>query len=208
MSLCESCAKNNKCPMCDRMNSTITFECKGYQVKTYDVITDGLKHDGGKPRLSLVPPILIRAVGKVMTHGAEKYGEASYKNVEPKRYRSALMRHICKWLKDPHGKDEDSGLPHLWHIACNVAFLLELDKEKPKKRTLKVVVVRFNNKTNKTYYYEYIGDEPVHKGDIVTVETPYQETAEVEVVDVMRALEGDIKFELKPATKRREQNDR
>lgn len=23
--------------------------------------------------------------------------------------------------------DEDSGLPHLWHIACNVAFLCELD---------------------------------------------------------------------------------
>jgi hypothetical protein len=92
-----------------------------------DVITDGLKHDGGKPRLDLVPPELIEAVGTVMTHGAEKYGEASYRNVDPKRYRSALMRHICKWLKNPYGKDEDSGLPHLWHIACNVAFLLELD---------------------------------------------------------------------------------
>ena len=95
-----------------------------------DVVTDGLKHDGGKPRLNLVPPEIIEAVGVVMTHGAEKYGEASYRNVDPKRYRSALMRHICKWLKDPYGKDEDSGLPHLWHIACNVAFLLELDKEK------------------------------------------------------------------------------
>lgn len=92
-----------------------------------DKITDGLKHDGGKPRLDLVPPEIIEAVGTVMTHGAEKYGEASYRKVEPKRYRAALMRHICKWLKDPHGKDEDSGLPHLWHIACNVAFLLELD---------------------------------------------------------------------------------
>ena len=94
-----------------------------------DVITDGLKHDGGKPRLDLVPPELIEAVGAVMTHGAEKYGEGSYRNVEPKRYRAALMRHICKWLKNPYGKDEDSGLPHLWHIACNVAFLIELDKE-------------------------------------------------------------------------------
>lgn len=94
-----------------------------------DVITDGLKHDGGKLRLDLVPPELIEAVGAVMTHGAEKYGEGSYRNVEPKRYRAALMRHICKWLKNPYGKDEDSGLPHLWHIACNVAFLLELDKE-------------------------------------------------------------------------------
>lgn len=94
-----------------------------------DVITDGLKHDGGKLRLDLVPPELIEAVGAVMTHGAEKYGEGSYRNVEPKRYRAALMRHICKWLKNPYGKDEDSGLPHLWHIACNVAFLIELDKE-------------------------------------------------------------------------------
>ena len=94
-----------------------------------DIITDGLKHDGGKPRLDLVPPEIIEAVGAVMTHGVEKYGEYSYRSVEPKRYRAALMRHICKWLKNPHGIDEDSGLPHLWHIACNVAFLLELDKK-------------------------------------------------------------------------------
>lgn len=129
MSLCESCAKNKKCHMCDRMNSTITFECRGYQPKIYDVVTDGLKHDGGKLRLDLVPPELIEAVGAVMTHGAEKYGEGNWKKVEPKRYRAALMRHICKWLKNPFGKDEYSGLPHLWHIACNVAFLLVLDKE-------------------------------------------------------------------------------
>ncbi len=93
-----------------------------------DIKTDGLKHGGGKFRLDLVPAELIEAVGAVMTHGAEKYGIDSYKRVEPTRYRAALMRHICKWLKEPHGVDEDSGLPHLYHIACNVAFLLELDK--------------------------------------------------------------------------------
>ena len=95
-----------------------------------DKITDGLKHDGGKLRLDLVPAELIEAVGAVLTHGAEKYGENSWQKVEPKRYRAALMRHLCKWLKNPFGKDEDSGLPHLWHIACNVAFLIVLDKEK------------------------------------------------------------------------------
>lgn len=26
--------------------------------------------------------------------------------------------------------DEESGFPHLWHLACNIAFLCELDKEK------------------------------------------------------------------------------
>lgn len=93
-----------------------------------DKITDGLKHDGGKLRLSLVPAEAIEAIGAVMTHGAEKYGKDTYKQVEPERYRDALMRHVCKWLKDPHGKDENSGLPHLWHIITNAAFLCELDK--------------------------------------------------------------------------------
>ena len=92
-----------------------------------DKITDGLKHDGGKLRLSLVPAEAIEAIGAVMTHGAEKYGKDTYKQVDPERYRDALMRHVCKWLKDPHGKDEDSGLPHIWHITTNAAFLCELD---------------------------------------------------------------------------------
>ena len=51
-----------------------------------DKITDSLKHDGGKARLDLVPPEKIEAVGAIMTHGAEIYGEASYRQVEPKRY--------------------------------------------------------------------------------------------------------------------------
>ena len=92
---------------------------------------DSFKFDQGKPRCDLVPAELIEAVGAVRTYGVQKYGkEYSYREVEPKRYRAALMRHICKWLRDPYGTDEESGLPHLWHVACNVAFLIELDKEK------------------------------------------------------------------------------
>jgi len=34
--------------------------------------------------------------------------------------------HIWAYLRDPDGVDEESGLPHLEHVACNVAFLLEL----------------------------------------------------------------------------------
>ena len=108
--------------------------------KTNDVVTDGLKHDGGKPRLALVPAEAIEAIGIVMTHGAEKYGEASYRQVEPKRYRDALMRHICKWLKDPHGLDEDSRLPHLWHIITNAAFLCELDIPKINGSNLRKII--------------------------------------------------------------------
>ena len=172
-----------------------------------DIITDGLKHDGGKPRLDLVPPELIEAVGTVMTHGAEKYGEASYRQVEPQRYRSALMRHICKWLKEPHGNDEDSGLPHLWHIACNVAFLLELDKEeKPKERMLKIVRVKFGARADRTYDYKYISKEPIDVGDIVLVYANGRK-ATVEVVEVFCIKESQAEYDYKSAVKWSEQNE-
>lgn len=91
---------------------------------------DKYKYDDGKPRLDLVPPELIEAVGAVRTYGAQKYGDSdSWKKVEPHRYAAALMRHLCKWLKDPEDIDEESGLPHLWHVGCNVAFLIALKEE-------------------------------------------------------------------------------
>ena len=94
-------------------------------------MSDNLKYDENKPRLDLVPPELIEAVGIVRTYGVNKYGDSeSWKQVEPYRYRAALMRHICLYLEEPDGVDKESGLPHLWHIACNVAFLIALNAEK------------------------------------------------------------------------------
>jgi hypothetical protein len=88
------------------------------------------KYDQGKPRLDLVPPAIIMAVGAVRSHGVKKYGENDgWRQVEPKRYRAALMRHLCDYLRNPQETDAESGLPHLWHMACNVAFLCELHGE-------------------------------------------------------------------------------
>ena len=87
------------------------------------------KADAGKPRLALVPPAIIEAVGAVRTFGTQKYGDAeNWRQVEPARYRDALMRHLCAYLRNPAGVDVESGLPHLAHAACNVAFLLELER--------------------------------------------------------------------------------
>ena len=86
------------------------------------------KFDEDKPRLDLVPPAIIEAVGVVRTYGAKKYkGADGWLKVEPSRYRAALMRHLCEYLRNPKSTDAESGLPHLWHIACNVAFLCEME---------------------------------------------------------------------------------
>lgn len=88
------------------------------------------KHDNGKPRLDLVPPGIIEAVGHIRTYGTEKYGEnTNWEKVEPERYRAAMMRHLVEYLRDFESVDKESGLPHLWHMACNIAFLIELEGE-------------------------------------------------------------------------------
>ena len=86
------------------------------------------KADTGKPRPTLVPTSLIRAVTAVREYGTAKYHEPeNWRTVEPQRYRDALYRHWLAYLEDPNGTDVESGLPHLWHVACNVAFLIEME---------------------------------------------------------------------------------
>lgn len=87
------------------------------------------KADIGKPRLSLVPSQIIRDIARVREYGNDKYGDPeNWKTVEPERYRDAAYRHLLAYIDSPAGIDEESGLPHLWHLACNIAFLCEMEK--------------------------------------------------------------------------------
>ena len=89
-----------------------------------------VKQDAGKLRITLVPLEIIRCIAAVRMYGVEKYKDPdNWKRVEPERYRDALMRHLLAYLDDPHSIDEESGLPHLWHAACNIAFLCEMEGE-------------------------------------------------------------------------------
>lgn len=88
------------------------------------------KADAGKPRLTLVPRRIITAIARVRMYGNAKYGDPeNWRQVEPERYRDALFRHLLAYLDDPHGVDAESGLPHLWHLACNAAFLCEMEAD-------------------------------------------------------------------------------
>lgn len=86
------------------------------------------KDTAGKPQLTLVPSAIIWAIAEVREYGTKKYGDSdNWRKEDPKHYRDALYRHWLKYLADPTSTDEESGLPHLAHVATNVAFLLEFE---------------------------------------------------------------------------------
>lgn len=89
-----------------------------------------IKADVGKPQPTLVPPEIIYAIARVREYGVAKYKTVDgWREVEPQRYRDALYRHWLAYLADPDSVDDESGLPHLHHVACNAAFLIALEGE-------------------------------------------------------------------------------
>ena len=86
------------------------------------------KADAGKAEIRLVPMEIVWAIAWIRMYGNRKYGDPeNWKTVEPERYRDALMRHLLHYISDPKSVDEESGYPHLWHAACNMAFLMHFD---------------------------------------------------------------------------------
>ena len=91
------------------------------------------KADQGKPHPSYVPVALIEGVMAVREYGNQKYHDPdNWKQVEPERFWDATLRHVLKAWHNPYSIDKESGLPNLWHIATNVAFLIEMGEKNAK----------------------------------------------------------------------------
>lgn len=85
------------------------------------------KADAGKPRLTLVPPQILYDIAEVREYGNKKYGDPeNWRTVDVFRYVNALFRHLLKFVADPQSVDEESGIKHYKHMACNIAFICEL----------------------------------------------------------------------------------
>lgn len=92
------------------------------------IFDQSAKTDCGKPQLSLVPTKILEAIARVREYGNRKYkSKGNWKTVEIERYRDAAFRHWAQYIDDPKSRDEESGLPHLWHVACNISFLVSLE---------------------------------------------------------------------------------
>ena len=90
------------------------------------------KRDSGKVEITLVPMDMVETAAVVRMFGNAKYpqgGADNWKQVNVERYRNALFRHLFQYLREPYGIDQESGLPHWYHVTCNVAFITQKEIE-------------------------------------------------------------------------------
>lgn len=85
------------------------------------------KADKGKLPISLVPMFIIKCIAAIRKYGEEKYhAPNNWVLVDKQRYVDAMWRHLIAY-QEGEEYDKESGLPHLWHAACNMAFILEME---------------------------------------------------------------------------------
>ena len=93
------------------------------------------KNDQGKPRFSIVCDLMdeLGLINNVMEFGAAKYGRDNWKQAPTSsRYVDAGIRHLLQ-ARGTTPSDDESGMPHLAHAACNILFAMYIDKEKDAK---------------------------------------------------------------------------
>lgn len=91
-------------------------------------MTEFIKADNGKPRMGLLPPKALEGVAAVLTYGMKKYAAWNWvKAPAYSRYYDAALRHLSAWQAG-QDTDPESGLHHLYHAACSLMFLSEMQR--------------------------------------------------------------------------------
>ena len=85
----------------------------------------------GKTRYDLLPEFAVNQVARVLTHGAEKYGDNNWRKGLPfSNCLASMKRHIAK-MEAGQDYDEETGELHMAHAATNAMFILEYYKIAP-----------------------------------------------------------------------------
>lgn len=120
-----------ECPNCgfqSLMEITDMLTDNHKDLQSLPVDGGGMRSNSGKVPISLCPNSTIYAISKVMEFGSHKY--------EPNNWRRGMkwsipydcaMRHLTTWF-DGDTLDSESKLNHLYHVAANIAMLIEYEK--------------------------------------------------------------------------------
>jgi len=95
----------------------------------------GLRFNNGKIDLTQCPETIIYAIAATFMKNSDKHG-GKYPNfnwrrgMDHSKPMACLMRHMMSYQAG-EDLDPESGLPHLWHAACNLAMLIEFQYSCP-----------------------------------------------------------------------------
>jgi len=117
----------------------MTQEESAFMVNT-QFVSGGRKYDTDKLRYDLIPVEAERSLAEVYTYGAGKYDDRNWeKGIAFNRIYAAIRRHLALFWSG-EDLDEESGLPHLSHVAWGCMAL-----ETYRKRGM----IQFDNRPNK-----------------------------------------------------------
>ena len=86
---------------------------------------EGVKHDTGKPDLSMVPLGLVEGCARAMMFGVGKYGRDNWRGgFADSRLLAACLRHIMAYTNGER-IDAESGLCHLDCAAFSLGVVLD-----------------------------------------------------------------------------------
>lgn len=84
----------------------------------------GIKHDQGKPPLSILTRESLDGEAKALAYGAAKYGKHNYQmGMAWSRVLDACLRHVYAF-SGKEDFDDESKLNHLYHAKANLAILI------------------------------------------------------------------------------------
>lgn len=87
------------------------------------MVEPGTKYDNNKPSMALIDSDFLLGLAKVLDFGKEKYAAHNWRGgISFSRLISAAYRHLGA-INKGEDLDSESGLPHVYHLACCVMFL-------------------------------------------------------------------------------------
>lgn len=93
-----------------------------------EIVKDAIKNDKGKVKMGLLPPLALKRIAEVFTHGSFKYSDWNWqKGFNYSRLYDACQRHLNDWYMG-NSKDLETNKSHLAHAACCLMMLIETEE--------------------------------------------------------------------------------